>query len=88
MWNTLTSAQLQIPVTHAQQIKDAIQRERALARTGMTVDKLQTILDRQLPQAEKKARATYLFDTGIPIEKTVAMVEALVAAIKARRPKN
>lgn len=69
-------------------VSDAIQRERALARTGVTVDKLQTILDRQLPQADKKARATYLFDTGIPIEKTVAMVEALVAAIKARRPKN
>ena len=34
-------------------VDEAIQRQRALARPGMTVDKLQTILARQLPQAEK-----------------------------------
>jgi len=69
-------------------VDEAIQRQRALARPGMTVDKLQTILARQLPQAEKKARATYLFDTAMPVAQTIAMVTALVAAIKAREPKN
>ena len=69
-------------------VDEAIQRQRALARPGMTVDKLQTILARQLPQAEKKARATYLFDTAMPVAQTIAMVHALVAAIKAREPKN
>jgi len=69
-------------------VDEAIQRQRALARPGMTVDKLQTILARQLPQAEKKARATYLFDTAMPVAQTIAMVGALVAAIKAREPKN
>ena len=68
-------------------VDEAIQRRRALARPGMTVDKLETILARQLPQAEKKARATYLFDTAIPVDKTVEMVAALVAAIRARGPK-
>jgi len=68
-------------------VDEAIQRQRALARPGMTVDKLQTILARQLPQAEKKARATYLFDTAMPVAQTIAMVTALVAAIKAREPK-
>lgn len=63
-------------------VDEAIQRQRALARPGMTVDKLQTILARQLPQAEKKARATYLFDTAMPVAQTIAMVTALVAAIK------
>ena len=52
-------------------VDEAIQRQRALARPGMTGEKLDTILARQLPQAEKKARATYLFDTGLPIEETV-----------------
>ena len=69
-------------------VDEAIQRQRALGRPGMTVDKLQTILARQLPQAEKKARATYLFDTAMPVAQTIAMVTALVAAIKAREPKN
>jgi len=68
-------------------VDDAMQRQRALARPGMSVEKLETILARQMPQAEKKARATYLFDTGMPISKTVAMVAALVAAIRAQGPK-
>jgi dephospho-CoA kinase len=67
-------------------VDEAIQRQRALARPGMTVEKLDTILARQLPQAEKKARATYLFDTSMPIARTLEMVGALVAAIKARGP--
>lgn len=69
-------------------VDEAIQRQRALARPGMTVEKLETILARQMPQAEKKARATYLFDTAMPVEKTTEMVAALVASIKAQRPKN
>ena len=69
-------------------VDEAIQRQRALARPGMSVEKLDTILARQMPQAEKKARATYLFDTGLPIEQTVAMVAALVASIRAKGPQN
>ena len=69
-------------------VDEAIQRQRALARPGMTGEKLDTILARQMPQAEKKARATYLFDTGMPLEKTVAMVAALVDSIRARGPKQ
>lgn len=69
-------------------VDEAIQRQRALARPGMSGEKLDTILARQLKQAEKKARATYLFDTGMPIEETTAMVAALVADIKAQGPKK
>ena len=67
-------------------VDPAIQRQRALARPGMSGDKLDTILARQLPQDEKKVRATYLFDTGMPIEQTVAMVAALVDSIRAKGP--
>jgi dephospho-CoA kinase len=65
-------------------VDPALQRQRALARPGMTVDKFETILARQMPQADKKTRATYLFDTGQPIDATVAEVAALVAAIRAK----
>jgi dephospho-CoA kinase len=68
-------------------VEETIQRERALARDGMSGEKLETILARQLPQAEKKARATYVFNTGLPLEQTVAMVAALVASIRARERK-
>jgi dephospho-CoA kinase len=69
-------------------VDEAIQRERALARPAMSGEKLQTILARQLPQEEKKSRATYVFDTGLPLSKTVAMVRALVESVRARGPKQ
>ena len=69
-------------------VDEAVQRERALARPGMTVEKLEAILARQLPQVEKKAQATYTFDTGTSREFVREMVAALVAAILAQGPKE
>ena len=69
-------------------VDETIQRQRALARPGMNRGKLETILARQMPQAEKKARATYLFDTGLPLEQTIGQVAALVAKLRAKGPKN
>ena len=69
-------------------VDEAIQRRRALARPGMTGEKLDTILARQMPQAEKKSRATYLFDTGLPIEQTLGQVAALVTELQAKGPKD
>jgi len=59
-------------------VDDAIQRQRALARPGMTVEKLNTILARQMPQAEKKRRATYVFETSGPVAETQEKVRELV----------
>ena len=66
-------------------VDEAIQRQRALGRPGMTVEKLDTILARQMPQAEKRARATYAFDTSGTIQQTADKVKALVASIQARQ---
>jgi dephospho-CoA kinase len=60
---------------------DAEQRRRALARPGMTVEKLDAILARQMPQAEKRARADYILDTGTSIDSTRADVAALVGKL-------
>lgn len=68
-----------IAVTH---VDEATQRERVLARPGMTVDKLETLLARQMPQSEKKKRATWLFDTAQSPETIEAQVADLVADLK------
>jgi dephospho-CoA kinase len=60
----------------------ATQRRRALARPGMSVEKLEVILARQVPQAEKIARADYVFDTAGPLAATRAAVARLVAALR------
>ena len=64
-------------------VAEAEQRRRALARAGMTVEKLDAILARQMPQAEKVKRATYILDTSGPIAATRNDVAALVAKLRA-----
>lgn len=60
------------------------QRRRVLARPGMTVEKLDAILARQMPQADKKLRATYVLDTSVPIASTRAAVAEIVAGLAAK----
>jgi len=60
-----------------------VQRTRVLARPGMTAERFANILALQLPDAEKRARADYLIDTGCPLDQTRAAVYALVDKLSA-----
>ncbi len=60
-----------------------VQRARVLARPGMSVEKFESILARQLPDAEKRLRATAIIDTGTSLDETRARVAALVTCIRA-----
>jgi dephospho-CoA kinase len=61
-----------------------LQRQRALARPGMTAEKLDFILSRQVPDAEKRARADYVIDTSVSLADTAREVDRVIAAIRAR----
>jgi len=58
-----------------------IQRQRVLERAGMTADKFESILARQMPDAEKRARADFVIDSRGPIEATESQVDAILACL-------
>ena len=60
------------------------QRQRVLAREGMTPERLDAILARQLPDAEKRARADFVIDTGRGLEAAEAQVSAVIAEVRAQ----
>jgi dephospho-CoA kinase len=57
-----------------------VQRHRVLARPGMTPEKFAHILDLQTPDAEKRARADFIIDTGTSEAETRAEVQKLIAS--------
>jgi dephospho-CoA kinase len=58
-----------------------IQRERVLSRAGMTEQKLDAILGRQLPDADKRARADFVVDTGTDLSTTERQVRDILACL-------
>ena len=62
-----------------------LQSRRVLARPGMTPQQFALILARQMPDAEKRARATHIVET-LSLPQTRAYVQALIAHL--RKPKN
>ena len=62
-----------------------IQRARVLARPGMTEEKFQLILSRQMPDAEKRRRADFLIDTGKGLEAARKQVEEIVEKLTERK---
>lgn len=61
---------------------EAVQKARVLARPGMTEALFSAILDRQVPDAEKRSRADHVVDTGHGFEAARAQVAALLARLR------
>lgn len=64
-----------------------MQRTRVLARPGMTAEKFAQILSLQVPDAEKRARADHVIDTGVTLAQTREQVAALVSALRQKNPR-
>lgn len=63
-----------------------VQRKRIMARNNMTSEKLEAILARQLPDAEKRTRADFVVDTSHGLDHVRAQIrEILAAAVKMPR---
>ncbi|KPF99663.1 dephospho-CoA kinase [Rhodopseudomonas sp. AAP120] len=66
-----------------------VQRERILARDNMTPEKLDAILARQMPDAEKRKRADFVVDTSHGLDPVRARIQEILAAaakMPRRRP--
>ena len=60
-----------------------LQRQRVLARPGMDEAKLDAILDRQMADAEKRARAHFVIDTGLGLGHARAQVRDVLKRLRA-----
>lgn len=58
-----------------------IQRERVLSRSGMTEHAFAQILEKQLPDADKRARADFVLSSAFGLDFTRAHVEAIIALL-------
>lgn len=79
-----TDAQTRVDVTIVVSAPAHVQRKRVLARPGMTADKLEHLLARQLSDAERRARADYVVDSGTTHEDMHAQIDKIVESLKSR----
>ena len=61
-----------------------LQRQRVLARPGMTPEKFEAILAAQMPDAEKRARADFIVDTSHGLDAAKARVDEIMSALRER----
>lgn len=61
-----------------------VQRERVLRRPGMTEEKFKTILAKQMPDAQKRARAHFILDTSRDFAAAEAQARSILACLAGR----
>ncbi len=79
-----TGGDKRVDVTVVVSVPAETQRARVLQRPGMTAEKLDQLLARQMPDAEKRGRADFIVDTGGTFADTDAQVDNIVESLKDR----
>ncbi len=59
-----------------------VQRQRVLARQGMTEEKFAAIVARQMPDAEKCEKADFVVDSSVPKPQMVQQIKEIIAQIR------
>jgi len=80
-----TGADKRVDVTIVLSAPHHVQRERVLARPGMTVERLEHLLARQLPDVEKRARADFVVDSGTGLADMHANIDRLIDSLRGRK---
>ncbi|MBX6370406.1 MAG: dephospho-CoA kinase [Rhodospirillales bacterium] len=68
-----------------------VQRARVLARPGMTEARLAQVLAQQMPDAEKRARADFVVETGLGKRYTLGRIKKIVSILRSNarsRPRH
>lgn len=65
-----------------------IQRQRVMERPGMTAEKFEALLAKQMPDSEKRRRADYIVDSGYGIESARAQVREILSKVATMAPKH
>jgi len=63
-----------------------VQRRRALRRSGMTVNKFESILARQVPDREKRRRADFIIPSGLGRRPALQAIRRILGILAAERP--
>jgi dephospho-CoA kinase len=79
-----TGAEARVDVTVVVSAPAEVQKTRVLARPGMTAEKLAGLLARQLPDAEKRARADFVVDSGTSLADMHAAIDKLIESLHHR----
>lgn len=77
-----TNAQDRFDVVIVVSCDEKTQRDRVLARDGMTQDKFQSILNKQMPDHKKRELADHIVDTSVSLAETKAQIIALLHKLR------
>jgi len=79
-----TGAEKRVDVTIVVSAPGDVQRERVLARSGMTAEKLEHLLARQLTDKERRARADFVINSGTSLNEMHANLDQLIESLQNR----
>jgi dephospho-CoA kinase len=80
-----TGADANVDATVVVSAPAEVQRQRLLARAGLDARRFDSLLARQIPDAEKQARADFVVDTGRGVEASNGALEAIIGELRTRR---
>lgn len=78
-------AEARVDVTVVVSAPADLQRERALARPGMSPEKFDQLLRRQMPDAEKRARADFVVDSSVSLDDMQNQIDKILDSLRGRK---